>query len=124
LRISGKTNRNWWIRQQTFGRTSKNEFPKWGVTERSHPKKVGGARSCLHLKSLADRATRRVDLLKDDINAVSREVLGEFFRRILAIETLLINHRHDPDSPCLLQNWDGIGNCTRRSAAEITLRYR
>ncbi len=40
----------------------------------------------MRFENLANRASRRVDFVKDHVDAVPRQVLGEFLSRMLAVD--------------------------------------
>ena len=67
----------------------------------------------------APPTARRIHLVKDDIDPVSRQVLGECLGRVLGVNDLLVRHRDDAHSLCLLQYRDGVCNCAGGRAAEI-----
>ena len=64
----------------------------------------------MRFENFPNRPPGRVHLGKDHVDAMSRQVLGEFLRRVLGIDDLFIRDRYDPYFLCLFQDRNRVGN--------------
>ena len=76
-------------------------------------------RKGIGFENLADRPAVCVDLVEYDVDAVTRQVLGQFLGGVFGIEALFVGDRNDAHLSGPFEQGECIGNRPGRGPAEI-----
>ena len=107
------------LRQQALGGAAEDELAPARVPIGAHHENVDLMRNGVGFEHLADPPAVGIDLVEHHVDAVAGQVLGQCFGGMLAIQLLFVGDGDDPHLPGLFEQRHGIGNRTRRGAAEI-----